>query len=96
MNIGNPVLVHYTKVDSLLQFVSSRLEKESMKVESTVLDGQRETCHEKKEQTETLTFLSWFSVVLTCLLAGFVFTSSCLVCGSFSGSHPKMGTEIFV
>ena len=37
------MFIYYTNVYSLLPFVSSRREKESMKVESTALAGQRKT-----------------------------------------------------
>ena len=96
LNIGKAVLVHYKKVYSLLQFVSRRRKKESMKAVSTALSRQSETYHEEKERKNIeLEFFLYLIFVLTCLFASFVFMGSRLVHGPFSELTPQTGPVNF-
>ena len=95
MNTGNSVLVHYIKVYSLLQFVSSHREKEREyeRWADRVIWAKRNNLPvmRKKRADTDLKFSSWFSVVvLTCLSAG-----PHLVQGSFSEPNSKIGLANF-
>ena len=82
MNTRNSVLVHNTKVYSLLQFVSCHQEKES-EYESWVdcvsmAKRNNMSWGERKSRHRPWIFFLYF-LVLMCLFTGFVFTGFCLV-----------------
>ena len=61
-----------------------------MKVESTALTEQRETCDDEKEKSNAdLEFSSWFSVVVLICLSAW----SCSVRKAPFGAHPQNGAR---
>ena len=98
MNTGNSVLVHYTKVYSLLQFISCCWEKKREFVSwVNHIRWTKETCQGEREQTQNLDFLSVFSCCSNRFVSRFClhwFTSGG-VWDSFWSTPPKIGATIF-
>ena len=99
MNTGNSALVYYTKVYSLLQFVSSHWKKER-EYESWVhyvswTKRNNMSWVKRKNRHRPWIFFLYFLVVLTCLFIGLIFTCVHLVCEAPFQNSPQNGVRNF-